>query len=137
MSHFYIIKKNISALMAGEGWRNQPRWGAKWAKNQKNVQKLKFSSEFIKLNFIKELMTTALPHKNSKFQIFPVLVESLIKHLYGKFPLQLEKIPIFFYKNERNFFPNISEKSFFTFLENFLESIKCHPPFSTVGRNSC
>jgi hypothetical protein len=26
--------------------------GAQWAKNQKNVQKLKFSSEFIKLNFI-------------------------------------------------------------------------------------
>jgi hypothetical protein len=39
------------------GWQNcgsACSWGggAQWAKNQKNVQKLKFSSEFNKLNFI-------------------------------------------------------------------------------------
>ncbi len=96
--------------------RNQSRWGAQWAKNQKNVQKhqkLKFSSEFIKLNFIKELMTTALPHKNSKFRIFPVLVESLIKILYGKFPIKLEKIPIFFTKMSVTFFRIFLKKVFY------------------------
>ncbi len=59
-------------------------------------------------------MTTALPHKNSKFRIFPVLEKISFKI----FPIQLEKIPIFVTNIGVTSFLNISEKSFFTFLES-------------------
>jgi hypothetical protein len=56
-------------------------------------------------------MTTALPHKHSKFRIFPVLEKISLKN----FPIQLEKIPIFVTKIGVTSFLNISEKSFLHF----------------------
>ncbi len=76
---------------------------------------------------------------NSGFSRF--LRKSQIKIFHGNFPIQLEKIQFFFTKLSVTFFLNISEKSFlhswkaWAFL--FLGNIKCHPPFSTLGRNSC
>ena len=61
-----------------------------------------------------QLYLTKIP--NSGFSW--ILRKSLIKIFYGNFPIQLEKVSIFFYKNERNFFSEHFWKKFFTFLES-------------------
>ncbi len=61
-----------------------------------------------------QLYLTKIP--NSGFSRF--LRKSLIKIFHGNFPIQLEKVPNFFYKIERNFFSEYFWKKFFTFLEN-------------------
>ena len=53
---------------------------------------------------------------NSGFSLF--LRKSLIKIFHGNFPIQVEKVPIFFHKIEHNFFSEYFWKKFFTFLEN-------------------
>ena len=61
-----------------------------------------------------QLYLTKIP--NSGFSRF--LRKSLIKNFHGNFPIQLEKVPNFFYKIERNFFSEYFWNKFFTFLES-------------------